>query len=317
MSLGEAPFQLIAISAGTSEPSTTRMLADRAAQATVDRLRDTGRNAVAHVIELAPIATEIAQSLVSGYPTPAVREAIDKLATADGVIVSTPVYKAGMSGLFKSFIDLLDNDLLIAKPVLLAATAGSPRHAMVVDDHLRPLFAFLRALPAPTSLFVEPADWGASDLGKRVNRAAGELTGHPSGLAGQAHHVEHLRHHLLDHVGLFADHLQRERDVLVDRLLLQQPEVLEHAADHLPKLGDVPAGELVDVELRHPDVTRGRGVLSQQQPHERRLARTRRADQEYELTLVDLDADIVEGWSRRRLVLLTDMVKGDHHGTPV
>jgi FMN reductase len=176
MSLGEAPFQLIAISAGTSEPSTTRMLADRAAQATVDRLRDTGRNAVAHVIELAPIATEIAQSLVSGYPTPAVREAIDKLATADGVIVSTPVYKAGMSGLFKSFIDLLDNDLLIAKPVLLAATAGSPRHAMVVDDHLRPLFAFLRALPAPTSLFVEPADWGASDLGKRVNRAAGELT---------------------------------------------------------------------------------------------------------------------------------------------
>ena len=31
-----------------------------------------------------------------------------------------------MSGLFKSFVDVLDNDLLVAKPVLLAATGGTP-----------------------------------------------------------------------------------------------------------------------------------------------------------------------------------------------
>ena len=98
------------------------------------------------------------------------------LATADALIVSTPVYKAGLSGLFKTFIDVLDDDLLIAKPVLLAATAGSARHAMVTDDHLRPLFAFLRAIPAPTSLFAAPEDWAATDLSKRIDRAARELT---------------------------------------------------------------------------------------------------------------------------------------------
>lgn len=175
MSIGEAPFQLVAISAGTSDPSTTRMLADQASTATMKRLRQTGRNCVTQVIELAPIATEIAWTLVSGHPTDAVKDSIGKLATADGIIAASPVYKAGLSGLFKSFIDILDNDLLIAKPVLLAATAGSARHAMVVDDHMRPLFAFLRTLPAPTSLFAEPGDWGDPDLGKRVNRAAGEL----------------------------------------------------------------------------------------------------------------------------------------------
>ncbi|MCI2956442.1 NAD(P)H-dependent oxidoreductase [Agromyces atrinae] len=175
MSLGEAPYRIVAVSAGTSEPSTTRMLADRAAVGVVERLRQSGRNASAEVIELAPLATEIAQSLVSGFPSESVQRAIEKLAAADGVIVSTPVYKAGLSGLFKSFVDLLDNDLLIAKPVLLAATAGSARHAMVVDDHLRPLFAFMRALSAPTSLFAAPEEWGSPDLGKRIDRAAGEL----------------------------------------------------------------------------------------------------------------------------------------------
>jgi FMN reductase len=60
--------------------------------------------------------------------------AIEQIATADAVIAAAPVYKAGISGLFKSFVDVLDNDLLVAKPVLLAATTGSSRHAHVVDE---------------------------------------------------------------------------------------------------------------------------------------------------------------------------------------
>ncbi|TDD80899.1 NADH-dependent FMN reductase [Saccharopolyspora karakumensis] len=183
----ETPLQLVAVSAGTSDPSTTRMLADRAAQAVVEQLGISGRDASAQVIELAPLATETVQSLVSGLPTSSVQEAIEKLATADGLIVSTPVYKASISGLFKSFVDLLDNDLLIAKPVLLAATAGSSRHAMVVDDHLRPLFAFLRAIPAPTSLFAAPEDWGTPETSKRIDRAAGELAALMT--SGVGHHI--------------------------------------------------------------------------------------------------------------------------------
>jgi FMN reductase len=163
------------VSAGVSDPSSTRLLADRTAQRTLDILRDAGMRASVTVVDLAPIAVEIARSLVTGLPTDEVSSAIQRLATADAIIAATPVYKAGISGLFKSFADLIDDDLLVAKPVILAATGGTARHAMVVDEQLRPLFAFLRAIPVPTSLYAAPEDWASTDLGKRITRAATEL----------------------------------------------------------------------------------------------------------------------------------------------
>lgn len=168
-------YRVVVINAGVSDPSSTRLLADRIAQKTIDTLGEAGLTATVQPVDLGPIATDIARALVSGIPGPRVQDAIEKLARADAVIAATPVYKAGISGLFKSFADLVDNDLLIAKPVILAATGGSARHAMVVDEHLRPLFAFLRAIPVPTSLYAAPEDWGSADLGKRIARAAGEL----------------------------------------------------------------------------------------------------------------------------------------------
>lgn len=167
---------LVVVNAGVNDPSSTRLLADRTAQRTVDTLREAGLEASLSVIDLAPIAVDIAQSIVSGFASPPVQEAIERLAAADAIIASTPIYKAGISGLFKSFVDLIDNDLLIAKPVILAATGGTARHAMVVDEQMRPLFAFLRAIPTPTSLYAAPEDWGSDDLGKRITRAATELS---------------------------------------------------------------------------------------------------------------------------------------------
>ncbi|TIT54183.1 MAG: NADH-dependent FMN reductase, partial [Mesorhizobium sp.] len=118
----------------------------------------------------------IARAVVAGFPEAKVQSVIDTLGGADAVVAATPVYKAGMSGLFKSFIDIVDNDLLIAKPVILAATAGTARHAMVADEQMRPLFAFLRTFPVPTSIFAAPEDWGSPELGGRIDRAATELT---------------------------------------------------------------------------------------------------------------------------------------------
>ena len=80
--------------------------------------------------------------------------------------------------------------------------------------------------------------------------ATGQFGGQPVGLTGQPHHLEHLGYHLLDDIGLLADDLQGEGDIFEHGLLLQQPEVLEHAADDLAQFGDMPAGQFVDVELR-------------------------------------------------------------------
>ena len=170
-----APMTITLVNAGVSDPSSTRLLADRVTQKTVDTLREAGTTATVRTIDLGPLATDIAQGIVTGMLTPKVQSAMHLLASADAV-VAAPVYKAGISGLFKSFADLIDNDLLIAKPVVLAATGGSARHAMVVDEHLRPLFAFLRAIPVPTSLYAAPEDWASTDLGKRITRAAQELS---------------------------------------------------------------------------------------------------------------------------------------------
>jgi FMN reductase len=169
------PASLVVVSAGVSDPSSTRLLADRITQKSLDLLREAGLPASASVIELGPLAVDIARATVSGYPGEQLQAAIARLAAADALIASTPVYKAGISGLFKSFVDVLEDDLLVAKPVLLAATAGSSRHALVIDEQMRPLFAYLRALTLPTSVFAAPEDWGATDLSGRIERAATEL----------------------------------------------------------------------------------------------------------------------------------------------
>jgi len=168
-------LQLAVVSAGTSDPSSTRLLADRVAERAAALAEDRGRTMAVTVIELRELAGDIAAALVSQLVSPALAAAIITLGEADGVILSTPVYKAAPSGLFTSFLDILDDDLLIGTPVLLAASAGSPRHALVADDQMRPMLAYLRALSVPTSLFAAPQDWADPALGERIGRAAGEL----------------------------------------------------------------------------------------------------------------------------------------------
>jgi len=168
-------FRLIVVSAGTSDPSSTRLLADRTAERAVALAARRGRAVTVGVIELRELAADISTALTTQLVTPKLQRAIALLAEADGIIAAAPVYKASPSGLFTSFFEVLDNDLLIAKPVVLAATAGTARHALVADDQMRPMFAYLRAMTAPTSLFAAPEDWSDPALATRIDRAALEL----------------------------------------------------------------------------------------------------------------------------------------------
>jgi FMN reductase len=168
-------FKLVVVSAGTGDPSSTRLLADRIAERASALAAGHGNAVTVSGIELRDITADISTSLTSQLITPKVQQAVTALAEADGIVAASPVYKAGPSGLFISFFHALDNDLIIAKPVVLAATAGTARHALVADDQMRPMFAYLRALTAPTSVFAAPEDWGDPELNKRIDRAALEL----------------------------------------------------------------------------------------------------------------------------------------------
>ena len=168
-------FRLAVVSAGTSDPSSTRLLADRAAASVTALAARRGHQVTVSVIELRELAADISAALVSQLVTPKLRQAIAVLGEADGIVAAGPVHKAGPSGLFTSFFGVLDNDLLVAKPVVLAATAGTARHALVADEAMRPLFAYLRTMTVPTSLFAAPEDWGDPALAARADRAAVEL----------------------------------------------------------------------------------------------------------------------------------------------
>jgi FMN reductase len=162
--------KLVVVSAGLSVPSSTRLLADRLAAAVVERIP-----ADPEVVELRDLAVEIAHNFTNGFPGRKLAAAIDAVTGADGLIVVTPVFSASYSGLFKSFFDVIDKDALTGKPVLIAATGGTARHSLVLEHALRPLFAHLRAVVAPTGVYAASEDWGAEGLPERIERAAGEL----------------------------------------------------------------------------------------------------------------------------------------------
>ncbi|MET8175582.1 FMN reductase [Streptomyces clavifer] len=176
------PLKIAAVSAGLSSPSSTRLLADRLAEAARERLAaDLDRRVEVRVVELRDLAVDIANHLVTGFPPAGLKEAIDAVTAADGLIAVSPVFTASYSGLFKSFFDLVDNTALTGKPVLIAATGGTPRHSLVLEHAMRPLFAYLRAVVLPTSVYAASEDWGSSGdeytegLPSRIRRAGGEL----------------------------------------------------------------------------------------------------------------------------------------------
>ena len=172
---------IVVVTAGLSVPSSTRLLADSLGAATQRALATLGQESSVDVIELRDLAHLVTDNQLTGFPTGALADAVRRVAEADAVIAVTPVFSASYSGLFKSFFDVLDDGVLEGKPVLVAATAGTARHSLVLDFAMRPLFAYLRADVVPTGVFAASSDFGSGSsvtggsLSARIDRAAGEL----------------------------------------------------------------------------------------------------------------------------------------------
>lgn len=165
--------RIAVVAAGLGQPSSTRLLADQLAAATVRALGE----AEVEIVELREHAHALVDNMLTGFPSQDLRSAIDAVVGADGLIVVTPIFNASYSGLFKSFFDVLEPESLDGKPVLIGATGGTARHSLAIDHAVRPMFSYLRAAAVPTGVFAATADWGSGDSGLsgRIERAAGEL----------------------------------------------------------------------------------------------------------------------------------------------
>ncbi len=174
----DAPRKVAVVAAGLSQPSSTRLLADRLAAAVSDDLANRGVAVEFTTIELRDLAHEIADNLLTGFPAPRLDAAVQAVTRADGLIAVTPIFTTSYSGLFKSFVDVIDPQAMAGLPVLLGATGGTERHSLAIDYAMRPLFTYLHAVPVPTGVYAASSDWGSAEdaLPGRIARAAGELS---------------------------------------------------------------------------------------------------------------------------------------------
>ncbi|WP_404382084.1 FMN reductase [Knoellia locipacati] len=167
--------RIVAVTAGLSEPSSTRLLTDRLTEAVDRHVTAHGEDATVEVVELRPLAKLIAEQMLTRFPSRELTAAIEKVISADALIAVSPVFSGSYSGLFKSFFDNLDVDALDGKPVLVGATGGSSRHSLMLDHAMRPLFSYLHAAVVPTGVMAATDDFGTAGLDRRIDRAAAEL----------------------------------------------------------------------------------------------------------------------------------------------
>ena len=184
---GPATRTLAVVSAGLRQPSTTRLLADRLAEATVRALGEHGVTTRVEVVELREHAHDLTNMLLTGFAVPRLQEVLDTVAGADGLVAVSPIFSGSYNGLFKTFFDVLETGSLTGMPTLLGATAGTARHSLALDHALRPLFVYHRAVVVPTGVFGATEDFGATGgstaraddggpaIAVRIDRAAREL----------------------------------------------------------------------------------------------------------------------------------------------
>ncbi|WP_067603280.1 FMN reductase [Nocardiopsis listeri] len=172
--------KLVTVTAGMSNPSSTRLLADRLTAAAEEAMVERDEKVEARVVELREVAHDIMNAMTTRVPTGELPGVLSDIADADGIIAVTPVFNASYSGLFKSFFDVIEPGTLDGTPVLIAATGGSPRHSLVLEHALRPMFSYARSVVVPTGVYAASEDWGAGDgggreLSERIDRAARQL----------------------------------------------------------------------------------------------------------------------------------------------
>ena len=167
-------MKIVGLSAGLSQPSSSRLLLDRLVAAT-------GAEEVQGV-ELRELGHDLVNQLVTRVASPALQQAMEAVAEADALVVVTPVFNGSYAGLLKMFFEVLDEGTLRGKPLLMAATGGTARHSLAIDQAMLPLFFYLKAAIVPTAVFAATDDWGDdSGLARRVEQAASELVQMVSG----------------------------------------------------------------------------------------------------------------------------------------
>ncbi len=166
--------KVVVVSGSWKSPSKTRTLTDAAAAALRRR-----RPVEITTIDLAEVGGEIALLTSASQAGPHLSSLFSAVASADLLVVGSPIFKAAYTGLFKHFFDLIDPQALVGTPVLLAATGGSLHYALVLEHQFRPLLSFFRAHTLPTTIYAVESDFEngiltSQNVKERIEKATSE-----------------------------------------------------------------------------------------------------------------------------------------------
>lgn len=174
-----AEARLVVISAGHVPASSTARLAGLLGDAAQGALEASGRVVEVAHLELRRFAVDVTGALLGQEHTQALLDAVGTVQRADAVVVVTPTINASFSGLLKSFLDVLPPDALRSVPTAIAATGGTQRHTLVLDQAVRPMLGYQRAIVLPSCLYVTADEWDgprpAPGLAERIAAAGAEL----------------------------------------------------------------------------------------------------------------------------------------------
>lgn len=153
------PLRLVGVSGGLSIPSKSAALARHLMDLLAADISVQG-----NLVELGKLAPDLAGSVWRTQLPETVEHALQAVEKADALVVVAPVFRGAYPGLFKHFFDFVEQDALIDTPVLLAATGGSPRHSLMIDHQLRPLFSFFQARTCPLGVYATDQDFSGLQL---------------------------------------------------------------------------------------------------------------------------------------------------------
>ena len=198
-------MKITALTASLSESSTSNRLAQRILDAAAELATEAAPETApadpqatalieTEIINLRGLAHQLVDSMLTGVPSDELDEVYAKLRASDAVVLAAPVYNAAPIGLLTMFLQLFPEAGLRGIPVLLASTGGTARHSLAMDQHIRPLVAYLKGLTLPTAVFAATDDWGLPEeqtgMRRRIEAAVEELlelaSGQSAGGAGNS-----------------------------------------------------------------------------------------------------------------------------------
>ncbi|CAJ0863075.1 NADH-dependent FMN reductase SfnF [Ralstonia sp. LMG 32965] len=158
-------FKVVAVSGSVQRPSRTLVLVEQLLAALAEVLPID-----VHLITLEELAPAIGGTSYRDQLPGRVQAELAAIESADVLVVASPVYRGSYTGLFKHLFDLVHHEALVDVPVLLAATGGSDRHALVIDHQLRPLFSFFQARTLPLGVYASELDFSGYDITSQALR---------------------------------------------------------------------------------------------------------------------------------------------------